>query len=432
MRQLKAFVCAVLIITFLLCSFSAASGLNKNTIGIFVDSSGVYACESTDYNVAVRSLNNSTQYQYSYNNKVLSYCVTGGVLYALNSTNQSRIVTVTAAKSGKFTKTVTFKTNNVPNNTRLGVDSEGMIYIFDNRRRAEIYNSKGSYIKTTANTYSSLTQISGNVYASNSSGIYRLNSKSETQVCKCKADTLVYAVSKDCAATLYGNVYNLNSGKEALTTDSKKPYSITLSSNYCFALKNSTMYVYDKKNRKLLNSYALAYSPYAVCAVGSRVYTISDTSDGFSVKKYKESVFLSASSTNNSKTYQNPSNIKFGSYKLKGKYIFLPPRTTKAEFRENISYNDYKLKFSYTRGLGTNTKAVFTKGDKSYTYTIVVLGDITGTGYTTKNDEGIMFNCLFGLDKVGGVYKTAADINGDGKLSNIDLVMIDRKKDSLG
>ena len=428
MRQLKAFVCAVLIITFLLCSFSIVSGLNKKTFKIFVDSSGAYVCESDDYSVTVRSLNNSTQYKYSYNNKVMSCCVTGGTLYTLNSTNQSKVVLVTAAKNGKFTKTISVKTNNVPNNTRLSVDSNSVIYIFDNRHHAEVYNSKGSYIRTTSNMYSSLTQINGNVYASNSSGIYRLNGKSETLVCKCEADTFIYAVSKDCAATLYGNVYNLNSGKSVMSTDCKNPYSITLSSNYYITFKNSTLYAYDKKTRKFVNSCAVGYSPYAVCAFGSKVYTITDASDGFSVKKNKESYFLPDSSTNNAETAKASTNINFGSYKHKGRYIFLPPRTTKAEFKEKIKYKDYKLKFSSARGLGTNTKAVFTKGNKSYTYTIVVLGDITGTGYITKNDVNIMFNCLFGLDKVGGVYKMAADVSGDGKLSNIDLVMLDRKR----
>ena len=428
MRRLKAFVCAVLIITFFLCSFSAVSGLNKNTFRIFVDTSDAYACESADYSVTVRSLNNSTQYKYSYNNKVLSYCVTDGTLYTLNSTNQPKVVLITSAKNGKITKTINIKTNIVPNNTRLGVDGNGVIYIFYNSNHAEVYSSKGSYISTTSNTYSSITQINGSVYASNSSGIYRLNGKSETLVCKCKADTLIYAVSKDCAATMYGNVYNLNSGKAVFGNENKKPFSITLSSNYYITFKNSTLYAYDRKTRKLVNSCAVGYNPYAVCAVGSKVYTIAEASGGFSVKKYKESYFLPAGSTNNAKTTKASTNIKFGSYMLKGRYIFLPPRTTKAEFKEKIKYKGYKLKFSSARGLGTNTKAVFTKDNKSYTYTIVVLGDITGTGYITKNDVNIMFNCLFGLDKVGGVYKMAADVNGDGKLSNVDLVKIERKR----
>ncbi|MBR2109547.1 MAG: dockerin type I repeat-containing protein [Ruminococcus sp.] len=431
MRQLKAIVCAVLIITFLLCSFSVASGINKNTLKIYVDSSGAYVCESDDYSVTIRNLKNSNQYKYSYANKVLSCCVTGGILFTLNSTNQPRVVLVTAAKNGKITKSVNVNIHNVPNNTRLCVDSDGFIYIFDNRNHAEVYNSKGSYIKTTSNAFSSLTQINGNVYASNSTGIYRLNGKSETLVCKCKADTFIYAVSKNCAATLYGNVYNLSSGKAVLNTDNEKPYSIALSSNYYIIIKNSKICVYNRKTLKFVNSYTVGYKPYAVCAGGSRVYVIAEASDGFSVNKYKERDFLPGSSTNNAKNSKSPTNINFGRYKTKGRYIFLPPRTTKAEFKEKIKYKDYKLKFSSTRGLGTNTKAVFTKGNKTYTYTIVVYGDITGTGYITKNDVNIMFNCLFGLDKVGGVYKTAADVNGDGKLSNVDLVMIDRKKDSL-
>lgn len=431
MRQLKAFISAVLIITFLLCSFSVSFALNENTFTVFTDSSGIYVCESKDYSVTVNSLKTSTCYKYNYNNKVLSYCVTDGTLYTASCTNQDMVVLITASKNGKTKRTLTIKTRNVSAHTQLCVDSNGVFYIFDNRNHAEVYNSKGGYIKTTSNIFCSLLQVNGKVYASNANGIYRLNGKSENLVCKCRADTRIYAVSQDYIATLYGNVYNIKNGKEMLSTDNNRPYSITLGSKYYLAINNKTVSVYNKKNKKLSGSATLNYKPFAVCADGSGVYIIYESSDSFSFKKYKVSDFLSSDSTNNSKSSQTPTNINFGGYKIRGRYIFLPPRTTKAEFKEKISYKDYKLKFSSTRGLGTNTKAVFTKGNKSYTYTVVVLGDITGTGRITKNDVNIMFNCLFGLDKVGGVYKMAADVNGDGKLSNIDLVMIERKKDSL-
>ena len=430
MRQFKALsAAAVLIITFLLSSVSAVSGLNERTFKIFVDSSGVFVCESGDYSVTVRNLNNSTQYKYTYKNKVLSYCVTGGKLYTLNSTTQSKVVMINVAKNGKFTKSFVIKTKNVPYNTQLCVDGAGAIYIFDNTYHTEVYNANGQYIKTTSNKYNSLIQVNGKVLASNISGIYRLNGKTEKAICNCKADTAIYAVSKDCAATLYGSIYNINTGKKVLDTDCDKPYSTTLTSKRLFVIKGKTVLAY-KKNKNLISSRSLNYKPFAVCSVGSNVFTIGESADGFTVKKYKESSFLSSGSTNNPPKSKNPTGISFGGYKLRGKYIFLPPRLTKAEFKEKISYKDYKLKFSSTRGLGTNTKAVFTKDGKSYTYTVVVIGDITGTGRITKNDVNIMFNCLFGLDKVGGVYKIAADANGDGKLSDIDLVMISRKKDN--
>lgn len=430
MRQLKAFVCAVLIITFLVCSFSASFALNENTFNVFWDGSGIYACESSDYSVTVNSIKTSAQYKYSYNNKVLSYCVTGGTLYTVSRTNQDQIASITTAKDGKIKKSFTIKTHNVSYYTQLCVDGNGVLYILDNRKHAEVYSSAGSYIKTTSNTFCSLLQVNGKVFASNSTGIYRLNGKSESLVCKCCADTRIYTVSKDYIATLYGNVYNINNGKEVLNTDNKKPYSITFSSKYIFVFNNKTISVYNRKNRKLAGSGSLNSKPVAICADGSRIHIIYESSGGFSVKKYKVSYFLSSNSTNNAKSSQTPTNISFGGYKTRGRYIFLPPRLTKAEFKGKISYKDYKLKFSSTRGLGTNTKVVFTKDNKSYTYTVVVLGDITGTGRITKNDVNIMFNILFGLDKVGGVYKTAADVNGDGKLSNIDLVMVSRKKDS--
>ena len=118
--------------------------------------------------------------------------------------------------------------------------------------------------------------------------------------------------------------------------------------------------------------------------------------------------------------------LNFGKYKVSGKYICVEPQTLRSEFKSNITYEGYDLKFSKQSGLGTGTKAKFTRNGKTYTYTFIVMGDINGTGTVNSRDVKIMFNCLFGINTVGGVYKTAADMNGDEKLSTADLVMLDK------
>ena len=427
MKQIKTVLSVLIIITFLFCAFFRASGLNDKSSELFVDTLGIYVCESDDNSVTVRGVTNSADFKYTFDQKVLSCCVTRGILYVLTTTNQPGTVMVTAAKNGEFTNKISIKPRRVSNNTKICVDAKGRIYLFDFRKCVEIYNSDGKYLKTTSNNFLSLIQINGKVYVSDSSGIYRLSGTSESVVCECDADELIYAASKDYIATKSGAVYSIKNGKRVLKVKSNRLYSIAAGSKYILFLNGNTINVYSKSSFKLLNSYKLSFTPYAVCAKGGKAYLISDNAGEISVKNYNESVFLSAVSTKNGSFSQASTKIKFGKFITRGRYIFLPPLTTRTEFRSETSFDGFTLKFNKSRGLGTGTKAVFTKDKETYTYTIVVTGDITGTGRITKNDVSIMFNCLFGVDKVGGVYKTAADMNGDGKLSNADLVMLDRK-----
>ncbi|MCR5652958.1 MAG: hypothetical protein K6F88_04065 [Ruminococcus sp.] len=426
MKRIKSFLSVLLITAFLFCSFSVVVGINKYRMTLFVDKAGIFACESNGNTVTVRGVDNSTLNNYSFESNVFSYCVTGGKLYAVMPTNQASVLVAAEAKNGKIIKNTVVKTQHVSKSTKLCVDSGGRIYLSDNSNHIEIYDSAGKYIRTTSDRYLSFTVVNGRVYAVTASGIYKVDASSENLVCKCNCEGVIYTVSADCIATLSGDVYNVNTGKRVFSCSADGLYSIAAASNHFLALNGNAVDVYDKDSSEHINTYKLGFKPFAISAVGSKTCIIKDTED-LSVVEFKESNFLFSSSTKSDVSSTSLTEINFGIYKTMGKYIFLPPQTTRDEFRSEVKYDGYKLKFNKQSGMGTNTKAIFTKDNKSYIYTIIVMGDITGTGRINNNDITVMFNCLFGLDRVGGVYKTAADMNGDGKLSNIDLVMIDRK-----
>ena len=426
MKKLKPFLAILLIIALLFFSFSGVSGANKYSMTLFMDSGGIYVCKSEGSSVNVTRVDNSSDFKYSFDSRVLSCCVTGGRLYSVVPTNQSAVLNVIGAKNGKIVSNTIIKTHHISNSTKMCVDSGGKIYLYDIKNNIEIYSSDGKYIKTTSNRYLSFTQVNGKVYAANSSGIYRLNGSSEDFVCACKANDIIYAVSADCMATLSGTVYNINTGKIVFCDDLNTLYSISFGSKSFMVLRESSVDVYNKSDSKLINSYKLGFNPWAVCTDGGNFYILKNTSDGLSVTSYKESNFLISSSTKSDVSSSPLTGIDFGKYKVAGKYIILPASTTRVEFKSEVKYDGYTLKFNKSGGLGTNTKVSFSKDNRSYVYSIIVKGDITGTGQINNNDIDIMFNCLFGIDKVGGVYKTAADMNGDGKLSNVDLVMQER------
>ena len=61
---------------------------------------------------------------------------------------------------------------------------------------------------------------------------------------------------------------------------------------------------------------------------------------------------------------------------------------------------------------------------KETSYTVVVLGDVTGTGTVSSNDYKLLMKTLTGEKEIFGAYKKAADYNLDGSVDNKDLVLI--------
>ena len=61
------------------------------------------------------------------------------------------------------------------------------------------------------------------------------------------------------------------------------------------------------------------------------------------------------------------------------------------------------------------------------TVKITVMGDVTGNGKCGATDIKRLMKHLCGAETLDGVFRDAADLNGDNKLSNADLVLIYRK-----
>lgn len=72
------------------------------------------------------------------------------------------------------------------------------------------------------------------------------------------------------------------------------------------------------------------------------------------------------------------------------------------------------------------TGSVVTTKDRSYT--VVILGDVTGTGEINSNDSKAIMKSLINENELFGAYKKAADYNLDGSVDNKDLVLIAQKK----
>lgn len=427
MRRFKLFVSVILIITLLFCLRINALGISESRTTVFLDSTGIFACETDSSSVRVIGINNNSNIRYTFNSKVMSCCFSNGWLYALMPYSQADKCVIAKAANGKITKELVLDCSRVTSDSRILADRSGRIYITDKRKRVNVFDKNGNSLGTTSNAYLSVAIVNGSVYASNASGIYRLDGKYEILICDTRTDDAIYDAGGGYLATYSGRVYNAQSGKLVLSTGVSKMYGVAASSS-CFSVLDVSSLKLYKKNGESVGEQPLGYNPYAVCSDGSKICLVKNTSSSISVEKHSESYFLSNNSTKSDTNVAAPTGIDFGKYKVSGKYIYLEPLTTRAEFRSEVKFDGYKLSFNKSRGLGTGTKATFSKVNKESIYTIIVMGDITGTGRVVKRDVNLLIDCMFGVDKVSGVYKTAADMNGDGKLSNIDLVMMDRKR----
>lgn len=74
--------------------------------------------------------------------------------------------------------------------------------------------------------------------------------------------------------------------------------------------------------------------------------------------------------------------------------------------------------------IGTGSKLTISDGTSTYSYTIVIKGDITGDGDINSADLLKIRQYLIGTTDLNESFKDSADVNKDGKLNSADLLVI--------
>ena len=109
--------------------------------------------------------------------------------------------------------------------------------------------------------------------------------------------------------------------------------------------------------------------------------------------------------------------------------------TTIANFKKNVSFDEnYTLKFKNyldkdikSGKLGTGSSVRFYLGeDLIYEFKIVVFGDLTGEGNINSRDVNVLYKYLFNEIELENEYLIAADINQDGVVNTLDLLLLTR------
>ena len=80
-----------------------------------------------------------------------------------------------------------------------------------------------------------------------------------------------------------------------------------------------------------------------------------------------------------------------------------------------------------TGAVGTGNKiAVYANGTLVKQYDVVIYGDINGDGKLSVVDLVMMQKQILGTSQLSGAYAAAADISRDGKFSVKDLVLLQK------
>lgn len=127
-------------------------------------------------------------------------------------------------------------------------------------------------------------------------------------------------------------------------------------------------------------------------------------------------------------------NFNFDAYEITG----IEPETNIAQFKNNVNYNGYKLKFTspdskvMQRGrLKTGTTVEFIKnGEIVNSFTCIVSGDVSGSGNINSNSIKKVFGYLLGKEELEEKYIKAGDINKDGILDTLDLLLLKNRMSS--
>lgn len=287
------------------------------------------------------------------------------------------------------------------------------------------------------------------VYAVTSDGILDLES-----------DIFISCASPESPFQFYGD-YCCDSNGWIFYFDTEKGFTSVLKTDYenvyivngsYYGMSGKTIYRLDD-NGSPIAKYEFETEPKKVCASGSLfaalysndVYLIYESefleiiTESAVDSSENTSLSPSDSSTENSKNSLNKSSevsaeinsISSDKYILESNIISnIPQGTTIAVLKSNIDYGTSAVTFINHNGktvtsgqIGTGWQVTFTQNSTSKTYFTVVTGDVTGEGNINSRDTSALSNYLLFKSDLSEYAYYAADLNGDGEVNSLDLLL---------
>ncbi len=327
---------------------------------------------------------------------------------------------------------------------------EGINKVFENCNQFAINSSKSKlYVQENDNNYLLAYNIDEAGVSSESENIAPKNGNKDNL-----PDNLMHFLSDDIVATNTGKYFKLDS--ENYTIDHILSVNVLdLSVDFCSAVykADSKNYIAALTSNNIVTFYDIDDSltaKYKVELDTQDKIVFICTSGSKTILVWKNDAYLKAKilDKNNLIEIKNDTDPEPGNpldfepvvkalndaYTLsESERVYIPLSETISKVKDNLNLSGYSIEFknyvgkAITSGkLGTGSVAIFSKDGKTAEFIFIVKGDITGEGNANSRDVDCMYNHIFGKSSLSEINSKAADINNDGVVDTLDLLLLSK------
>ena len=353
------------------------------------------------------------------------------------------------------------------------VDNDYNLYVSsqDNGRcEILVFSSKGKLKNKVAlnSSCDRLMFINGEIYAVSDGELFVLKNGSLTPISL--SDPMILpctVVGKDEFCDSSGKLITVSGGNAAITADFGRNNSLCCSSeNYVLYSDGKKIRGFDKSKPDNEVYYKFDFNIDVLCRMDEKIYAGGFCDDSMTVESISEGELKSftdetasqptfateqtdSTSSPERPEYTQPEQETPTAEEISDLELTSPTfivdrntgtisnidcKTTVSRFRNSFLIKEKVSVISQdnkpvTKGqVGTGMKAVFENSTGKTSYTLCVSGDLTGEGNLNTLDLSAMFGYLLGKNNFSNSQLIAADLNQDGRVSNTDLVLLERKR----
>lgn len=362
--------------------------------------------------------------------KIDEYTLTDGTLSILCKDNNCQYIYFYNFENDTFTSIVIDSPPNtsknsfaVCNGSIFLIDTENKHYINEYSKRLKLINQY--YFQSEVSEV--IADKNNNLFAISQTDLYKKYNNNFTCVLNFVASPVDFT-NDNIMIDAQGNIYDSFEYICSSNYSGSHPSGGKID-NIFYTLANGKICGYSLSDKKIKCTYDLNASQIRTC--GNKVFALCD----YSLYIIPKSNFKSVKE--DSKSEINSENESYFStdYTIdnnKMRITDIPEATTASKFKKNFklkgySINLYKMngeKLPNSDNVGTAMTAVLESDDERLEYELSVKGDLTGEGNCNTRDRDTIADYILRTVTFDGVYICSADMNKDGRIDTIDLVLI--------
>ena len=327
---------------------------------------------------------------------------------------------------------------------------EGEVEATKNCNQFAVNSSKSKlYVQENDNNYLLTYNIDGTGVSSEGKKIDPKNGNNDNL-----PDNLMHFLSDDILVTNTGKYFKLDSENSTiehilnvyvsdLSVDVCSAVYKVDSKNYIAALTSNNIVTFYDTDDSLTAKYKVELDAQdkivSICTSGTKTILVWKN-DTDTKAKVLDKNGLTEIKNDTGPEPENPSDFAPVVKALSNAYtfseserVYIPLSETIRNVNDNLSLSGYNIEFKNYAGkaitsgkLGTGSVAIFSKDGKTAEFTFIVKGDVTGEGNANSRDVDCMYNHILGKSSLSEINSKAADINNDGVVDTLDLLLLSK------